>query len=86
MNDYTSWFAEDAEMAGECYGYDGPCPPRNDALPHRYVFTLYALDTPRLEIGGPLTGQNVEASLPGHVLAQASLTGAYSLNPSLQRR
>ena len=36
-------------MFGDYYGYDGPCPPWNDELVHRYVFTLYALDVPRLE-------------------------------------
>src|SRR5690606_37919771 len=34
-NDYTGWFAGDEAMAGEYLGYDGPCPPFNDALPHR---------------------------------------------------
>ncbi|MBV8473565.1 MAG: YbhB/YbcL family Raf kinase inhibitor-like protein [Hyphomicrobiales bacterium] len=85
VNDFTKWFANDAEMAGDYYGYDGPCPPWNDALPHHYIFTLYALDTPCLEIDGPLNGENVEASLEAHVLAQASLTGVYSLNPTLHR-
>src|SRR5215467_12202140 len=27
LNDYTSWFANDADMSGKYYGYDGPCPP-----------------------------------------------------------
>ncbi len=31
MNDYTGWFADDPDMAGDYYGYDGPCPPWNDA-------------------------------------------------------
>ena len=44
INDYTGWFAGDKDMAGNYFGYDGPCPPWNDELPHRYVFTLYALD------------------------------------------
>jgi phosphatidylethanolamine-binding protein (PEBP) family uncharacterized protein len=30
INDYTGWFASDPTMAGEYYGYDGPCPPWND--------------------------------------------------------
>jgi Raf kinase inhibitor-like YbhB/YbcL family protein len=57
INDYTNWFAGDTEMGGEYYGYDGPCPPWNDALQHRYVFTLYALDVPRLEIHGHSPGR-----------------------------
>jgi phosphatidylethanolamine-binding protein (PEBP) family uncharacterized protein len=44
INDYTGWFAGDKDMAGNYFGYDGPCPPWNDELPHHYVFTLYALD------------------------------------------
>ena len=44
MNDYTMWFAGDKDMGGDYFGYDGPCPPWNDEIPHHYVFTLYALD------------------------------------------
>ena len=83
LNDYTGWFASDAGMRGDYYGYDGPRPPWNDALVHHYVFTLYALDVPRLEVAGELSGPNVKAALAGHVLATASLTGTYSLNPRL---
>ena len=72
----------DLDMRGEYYGYDGPCPPWNDELVHRYVFTLYALDAPQLEVRGSLNGANVTAALAGHALASASLTGTYSLNPN----
>ena len=44
LNDYTNWFASDAQMSGDYFGYDGPFPPFNDSLVHHYVFTLYALD------------------------------------------
>ncbi len=83
MNDYTAWFANDHDMNGDYYGYDGPCPPWNDSLMHRYVFTVYALDVPHLHIDGPITGPAVRAAMEGHVLAQASLTGTYTLNPAL---
>jgi len=84
INDYTSWFANDDQMTGDYYGYDGPCPPWNDALVHRYIFTVYALATPMLEVAGPLTGTNVRAALDSaQVLGRASLTGIYSLNPSV---
>jgi Raf kinase inhibitor-like YbhB/YbcL family protein len=82
LNDYTEWFAADDKMKGQYYGYDGPGPPWNDELVHRYVFTLYALDIPELRIDGPITGNAVRAALAGYVLAEASLTGTYSLNPS----
>lgn len=84
INDYTSWFAGDEAMKGDYYGYDGPCPPWNDTLVHHYIFTVYALATPRLEVEGALTGDNVRAALAGaQVLGQASLTGLYSLNPAV---
>ncbi|MFM2089051.1 MAG: hypothetical protein RLZZ237_3920 [Pseudomonadota bacterium] len=85
INDYTSWFAGDEHMAGDYHGYDGPCPPWNDSLVHRYVFTLYALDLPRIAVNAPLNGVNLRDALAGHVLAQASLTGTYTLNPHLQK-
>ncbi len=84
INDYTGWFASDAEMAGDYYGYDGPCPPWNDEIPHRYVFTLYALDVPRLAVEGRFSGSEVRKAVEGHVLAQASLTGRYTLNPAVK--
>jgi Raf kinase inhibitor-like YbhB/YbcL family protein len=83
LNDYTGWFAGDAEMAGPYYGYDGPCPPWNDERLHDYVFTLYAIDVPRLEISGDLDGRSVRQALEGHVLATATLSGFYSLNPAV---
>ncbi|BAV75266.1 PEBP family protein [Pseudomonas chlororaphis subsp. aurantiaca] len=82
INDYTGWFAGDAQMKGTYFGYDGPCPPWNDALVHRYIFTLYALAAPRLEVRGELSGANVLLALKAaKVLAQASLSGRYTLNP-----
>jgi phosphatidylethanolamine-binding protein (PEBP) family uncharacterized protein len=85
INDYTKWFGGEAKMAGDYYGYDGPAPPWNDPLVHRYVFTLYALDVPHLEVKGPLTGLNVRATLASHVLVEASMTGTYSLNPNVRQ-
>ena len=83
LNNYTDWFAGDAAMAGRYFGYDGPCPPWNDAIVHRYVFTLYALDIVRLPVDGAFGGPEARAALAGHVLAQAALTGRYTLNPAL---
>lgn len=83
INDYTGWFAGDGDMKGDYYGYDGPCPPWNDEIPHRYVFTLFALDIPRLALDGRFTGADARREIAAHVLAQASLTGRYTLNPSV---
>ena len=83
-NNYTDWFAGDKDMAGDYFGYDGPCPPWNDELPHRYVFTLYALDVPRLDVGGVFGGAAARAAMQGHILAHAAVTGRYTLNPAVK--
>ncbi len=83
LNDFTGFLAGDPDMAGEYYGYDGPCPPWNDPLRHHYVFTLYATDMARCPVGGAFTGQDVRQVLQGHVLDRAGLTTTYSLNPAL---
>lgn len=84
INDYTSWFAGDGDMAGDYFGYDGPCPPWNDALAHRYIFTVYALDIDKLPVQGKLTGGEVLSLIGGHVLAHASIAGLYTLNPDVR--
>lgn len=83
LNDYTGWFAADPAMAGDYYGYDGPCPPWNDALPHRYAFTLYALDVTSLAVPTRFTGADARKAMRGHVLAEAVVTGRYTLNPAV---
>lgn len=83
INDYTGWFAGDGDMRGDYFGYDGPCPPWNDEIRHRYVFTVFALDVERLPVEGTFTGQQVREAMRGHILAQASVTGLYSLNPAV---
>jgi len=54
-------------------GYDGPCPGNR----HRYVFTLYALDT-LLDLPPGATMAQVLEAMQGHVLAQAELIGVYT--------
>jgi Raf kinase inhibitor-like YbhB/YbcL family protein len=83
INDYTAWFKGDASMEGHYFGYDGPCPPWNDAIKHHYVFTVYALNTPSIPLTGPFTGAEALAAIKPHIIAQASITGIYSLNPSV---
>ncbi|WP_411833568.1 YbhB/YbcL family Raf kinase inhibitor-like protein [Pseudoxanthomonas mexicana] len=84
LNDYTGWFAGDADMGGDYFGYDGPYPPFNDARVHRYVFTLYALDVARLDLPERFTAADVRDAVQGHVLAQAQWQGTYTLNPRLR--
>ena len=84
LNDYTGWFAGDPQMGGNYFGYDGPFPPFNDALVHRYVFTIYALDLERCPVEGAFTGTQVGQAIGGHVLDKASITGTYTLNKRLR--
>lgn len=81
VNDYTDFLAGSEELRGEYYGYDGPCPPWNDSIPHRYIFTLYALDVARAPVEGGFRGGELLEAIHGHILAQDSITTTYSLNP-----
>jgi len=84
VNDYTGWFAGDADMGGDYFGYDGPCPPWNDSLVHHYHFTLYALDVPSLDVSAPYDAATLRAAMEGHVLAEANHMGTFTLNPALR--
>lgn len=55
-------------------GYGGPCPP--PGYPHRYRFTLYALDR-QLDLKAGSSKQQVLNAIEGHILAQGQLTGTY---------
>ncbi|MET0496767.1 MAG: YbhB/YbcL family Raf kinase inhibitor-like protein [Steroidobacteraceae bacterium] len=81
VNDYTSWFASDVDMAGTYRGYDGPCPPWNDMLPHRYHFTVYALSSERAPVGEEFKASETLAAIKPLVLAEARITGIYAINP-----
>lgn len=81
LNDYTGWFAGDADMGGDYLGYDGPYPPSNDLRMHRYFFRLFALDLARLDVPDRFTAADVHRAMHGHVLAEAAIYGTYSLNP-----
>ncbi|MCG8436168.1 MAG: YbhB/YbcL family Raf kinase inhibitor-like protein [Gammaproteobacteria bacterium] len=83
INDYTGWFANDADMKGEYYGYDGPCPPWNDELVHNYHFVLYATDLESCPVEGAFTGIDVEHAIAGHILDEVRVTATYTLNPDL---
>lgn len=56
----------DTGATGGNGNYGGPCPPAGDP-PHRYIFTLFAVGVPQLEVAGgvPRTGT---AGLFGFVL------------------
>ena len=54
-------------------GYRGPCPPIGR---HRYVHTLFALDTV-LPVLQPATKAALELAMQGHILARGELVGYY---------
>ncbi|BAU56429.1 YbhB/YbcL family Raf kinase inhibitor-like protein [Halorhodospira halochloris] len=81
VNDYTDFLAGSEELSGVYYGYDGPCPPWNDSIAHRYVFTLYALDVERAPVEEGFRGAELLGAIRGHILAQDCITTTYSLNP-----
>lgn len=57
-------------------GYGGPCPPKGDK-PHHYMFTVYALNTDKIDVPANATAAYVGFNLHAHQLAKATLTGLY---------
>jgi Raf kinase inhibitor-like YbhB/YbcL family protein len=66
-------------------GYDGPCPPWNDAIAHHYHFQVYALDIAHPRLPAAFTGSDVRNAIRGRVLAQGEVVGLYALNPAVAR-
>ncbi len=80
-NDYTGFMAGDPEMEGTYGGYDGPFPPWNDELVHRYHFRVYALDTPSLDLEPGFDREALERAMEGHILDSGELVATYAINP-----
>lgn len=59
-------------------GYSGPCPPAGK--PHRYVFTVYALDVPVLRSDDDTDAAQAIAAIRTHALMTATLTATYGRN------
>lgn len=57
-------------------GYGGAAPPAGHG-PHRYIFTVFAVDTERLEVAPENSGAVFGFNLHFHTLAKASITGVY---------
>ena len=57
---------------GGVAGYRPPCPPQNVALPHHYVFDLFALDT-KVDLPQTATRADLMKIMDGHILAHDSL-------------
>jgi Raf kinase inhibitor-like YbhB/YbcL family protein len=57
-------------------GYGGPCPPQGDP-PHHYHFTIFAVDTPKLDGDENNSAAFVGFQLHFHTLAKAELVGVW---------
>jgi Raf kinase inhibitor-like YbhB/YbcL family protein len=57
-------------------GYGGPCPPVGDK-PHRYIFTLYALKVPKLDLPEHATAAAAGFMIHFNVIDKASFTATY---------
>lgn len=57
-------------------GWGGPCPPVGDK-PHRYIFTVHALKTDKIEVPADATAALVGFMIHANRLGQASFVGRY---------
>lgn len=58
------------------FGFGGACPPAGDK-PHRYIFTLYALKVPKLDVAADSTAALAGFMIHGNMLAKTSFTAYY---------
>ena len=57
-------------------GWGGTCPPQGDK-PHRYIFTVHALKTEKLDIPADATAALAGYMINGNSIAKASFTANY---------
>jgi Raf kinase inhibitor-like YbhB/YbcL family protein len=57
-------------------GYGGPCPPAGDK-PHRYIFTLFALDVAQLPLDETAPAAMVGFNLNQHSIGKVQMTVLY---------
>ena len=57
-------------------GFGGAAPPKGHG-PHRYIFTVFAVDTERLSLSPDNSGAIFGFNLHFHTLARASITGVF---------
>ncbi|MCK6423247.1 MAG: YbhB/YbcL family Raf kinase inhibitor-like protein [Aquabacterium sp.] len=57
-------------------GFGGACPPKGDK-PHRYIFTLYALKTDKLELPADATAALVGFMIHANQLGKTSFQARY---------
>lgn len=56
--------------------YGGPCPPEGDR-PHRYIFTVHALKTDRIDVPADATAALIGFNLYANTIAKATFTAKY---------
>jgi Raf kinase inhibitor-like YbhB/YbcL family protein len=57
-------------------GYGGPCPPKGDK-PHRYIFTVFALKTDKLDLPATVHAAVVGFNVHYNTLAKAQIMARY---------
>jgi hypothetical protein len=57
-------------------GYGGPCPPEGDH-PHRYLFTVFAVNTDKLPVAADTAAAVVGFNLHFATLAKAEIMGLF---------
>lgn len=70
INDFSSNKVNQIKNDYGTYSFGGPCPPIGDK-PHRYIFTIYALKTDKIEIN-----KNASAALAGYMINANSIAKA----------
>jgi Raf kinase inhibitor-like YbhB/YbcL family protein len=58
-------------------GFGGACPPKGDK-PHRYVFTVYALNTEKIDQNSDSRPELIGFFLNSHAISKASIMAYYS--------
>ena len=58
-------------------GFGGACPPKGDKA-HRYIFTVYALNTEKIDQDSAARPELIGFFLNSHVIAKASIMAYYS--------
>lgn len=84
QNSYRELFDGNADLEGTYGGWDGPFPPWNDEVVHRYLTTVHALDVDSVDLEPGFTLEEFRAAIEGHVLDEGHIVPTYTLNPSLR--
>ena len=83
-NGYRGLFEGNPDLEGTYGGWDGPFPPWNDEIVHRYEVTVSALDVGSVGLEPGYDLDAFRAAIGGHVLAQATIVPTYTLHPRLR--